>query len=143
MSDSDKPKYEVVSTDHAASLIKALDGSVKQALKKALGKKLAVDPEGYGTNLRASLVGYTKHEFFNHRIVYRIYSDLSLVVVCFVGIRKKGDTTDVYNQLAPLVEAGRLAQQISAVLNTTSKSVFQTKGAKKTFKKRSSRPQKK
>jgi mRNA-degrading endonuclease RelE of RelBE toxin-antitoxin system len=116
MTESHNAKYEVKSTDHAFALIKAMDGSVKQALKKAFEKKLQVDPEGYGTSLRGPLAGYYKHEVFGHRIVYRIYSDMLLVVVCFVGIRKQGDTEDVYNQLEPLLKAGRLADQIAGAL---------------------------
>ena len=126
-----KPLYEVVSTDYAFALIEKLDGSVKQALRRAFEKKLAVSPEGYGTNLRAPLAGYWKHEFFDHRVVYRVYNDLHLVVVCSVGPRKSGDAEDVYNQLAPLIEAGRLAAQITATLNKRAKAKVKTDKKKK------------
>jgi mRNA-degrading endonuclease RelE of RelBE toxin-antitoxin system len=121
MNEPKKPEWEVKSTDFAFDLIKGLDGSVKQSLQKAFKNKLEVDPEGYGTSLRSPLTGYLKYEFFNHRVVYRVSGDLRLVVVCFVGIRKEGDNEDVYNQLSPLIKAGRLADQIGAILKAAPK----------------------
>ena len=43
-----KPPFELRYTSDAAADIKALDGSVRNQLRKVLEKKLAVDPEGYG-----------------------------------------------------------------------------------------------
>ncbi len=68
-----KPPFELRYTSDAAADIKALDGSVRNQLRKVLEKKLAVAPEGYGLSLRGSLAGYWKHQFGNHRVVYRIY----------------------------------------------------------------------
>jgi mRNA interferase RelE/StbE len=110
------PPYEIKFTEDALKEISKLDGSVKGPLKKVLEKKLAVDPEGYGTPLRANLVGYYKHEFADHRIIYRIYSDRQLVVVCAVGLRKSGDVADVYVQLEKVVATGKIAAQIRSVL---------------------------
>jgi len=81
-----------------------------------LEKKLAVDPEGYGLPLRGPLANYWKHEFGNHRIVYRIYPQHHVVVVCAVGARKQGDAEDIYRQLESVAEAGRLAGQLASVL---------------------------
>src|SRR5256884_8202570 len=77
-----KPPFELRYTSDAAADIKALDGSVRNQLRKVLEKKLAVAPEGYGLSLRASLAGYWKHQFGNHRVVYRIYPQHHIVVVC-------------------------------------------------------------
>jgi mRNA-degrading endonuclease RelE of RelBE toxin-antitoxin system len=93
-----------------------LDGSFKRKLKNTLNKKLASDPLGYGTPLRAPLVSYYKHEFASHRIIYRVYADRTLVVICAVGPRKSGDVQDVYDQFSKIVESGRVATQIQAVL---------------------------
>jgi mRNA-degrading endonuclease RelE of RelBE toxin-antitoxin system len=109
-------RYEIKFIDHAAAQAKALDGSIKKPLQKLCEKKLAVDPQGYGTELHAPLTGYWKHEFRTHRVIYRIYPDLSLVVICAVGPRKHGDVADVYAQLAPLIKAGKIAEQLSALL---------------------------
>jgi mRNA interferase RelE/StbE len=108
--------FELRYTPDAAADIKSLDGSVRKQLRKALEKKLAIDPEGYGLPLRGSLAGYWKHQFGNHRIVYRIYPERSLVVVCAVGVRKSGDAEDFYRQLESVARTGRLAEHLAGVL---------------------------
>ena len=105
MSTPARPAYELKFTDHAVATVKKLDGSIKKSLRKSLEKKLAVDPHGYGTELRSPLTGHWKHELFNHRVIYRIYADLRLVVVCAGGPRKSGDSQQVCAQLEPLVTA--------------------------------------
>jgi mRNA interferase RelE/StbE len=111
-----KPPFKLSYTPDAAADIKALDGSVRNQLRKVLEKKLAVDPEGYGLPLRGSLAGYWKHQFGNHRVVYRIYPQHNVVVVCSVGVRKQGDAEDIYRQLESVAKTGRLAEQLAAVL---------------------------
>ena len=96
--------------------VQRLDGSIKRKLKNALNKKLASDPLGYGTPLRAPLVNFYKHEFATHRIIYRVYEDRNLVVICAVGPRKIGDVQDVYDQFSKIVQSGRVAAQIQGVL---------------------------
>jgi mRNA-degrading endonuclease RelE of RelBE toxin-antitoxin system len=93
-----------------------LDGSIKRKLKNTLDKKLASDPLGYGTPFRSPLVNYYKHEFATHRVIYRIYPDRNLIVICAVGPRKSGDVQDVYDQFNKIVQSGRVAAQIQAVL---------------------------
>jgi mRNA interferase RelE/StbE len=111
-----KTPFQLRYTSDAAADIRALDGSVRSQLRKVLEKKLAVDPEGYGLPLRGSLAGYWKHQFGNHRVVYRIYPQHHVVVVCSVGVRKQGDAEDIYRQLESVAKTGRLAEQLAAVL---------------------------
>ena len=110
------PPFELRYTPDAAADIKALDGSVRNHLRKVLEKKLAVDPEGYGLTLRGSLAGYWKHQFGNHRVVYRIYPQHHVVAICSVGVRKQGDAEGIYRQLESVAKTGRLAEQLAAVL---------------------------
>jgi mRNA-degrading endonuclease RelE of RelBE toxin-antitoxin system len=110
--------FEIKFTFDAAKDVQRLDGSIKRKLKNTLTKKLALDPDGYGTPLRAELVNFYKHEFAAHRVIYRIYPLKKLVVICAVGPRKSGDVQDVYNQLGKLVQSGRLAAQIQAALKS-------------------------
>jgi mRNA-degrading endonuclease RelE of RelBE toxin-antitoxin system len=98
--------------------VQRLDGSMKRKLKNTLNKKLASNPLGYGTPLRAPLVNYYKHEFATHRIIYRVYPARNLVVICAVGPRKSGDVQDVYEQFSKLVQSGRVAAQIQTVLQS-------------------------
>lgn len=108
--------FELRYTSDAAADIKALDGSIRKQLRKVLEKKLAADPEGYGLPLRGALAGYWKHQFGNHRVVYRIYPDHHVVVVCAVGVRKERDAEDIYRQLESVAKTGRLAEQLASVL---------------------------
>ena len=118
-SETPAPKYEVVFTEDARNDIGALDGSVKKQLAKVIKKKLAVNPEGYGTPLRSSLSGYWKHEFANHRLIYQILpEEKKIVVVCAVGPRKAGGVADIYFQLNKVAESGRLAEQVTSILET-------------------------
>jgi len=96
----------------------SLDASSKRRRRKALGQKIAVEPEQYGTPLRGSLAGYWKHEFASHRVIYRVYPDDKLVVVCAVGARKGSHRKDVYRQLESLARSGRLAERLLAVLKS-------------------------
>jgi len=113
-----EPKYSILFTDDAFKDLKALDGSIKSKFKKILTKKLALDPESYGLPLRSPLNLYWKHEFAAHRVIYRIYTDKRLVVVCAVGPRKQGDAQDVYEQFQALARTGKVAQQIADVLSS-------------------------
>jgi mRNA-degrading endonuclease RelE of RelBE toxin-antitoxin system len=103
-------------TPDSAADIKGLDGSLRKRLRKVLEKKLAVNPEGYGLPLGGPLANYWKHEFGNHRIIYRIYPQHHVVVVCAVGVRKRGDAEDIYRQLESVAKMGRLAGQLASVL---------------------------
>lgn len=111
-----KIPFELHLTVDAAANIKALDGSIRNQLRKVLEKKLAVDPEAYGLPLRGALVGYWKHQFSNHRVVYRIYMEHRVVVICAVGVRKQGDAEDIYRQLESVAQTGRMAEQLASVL---------------------------
>ena len=110
------PRYSIAFTGDAFGDVKALDGSVKNKLKKVLTKKLAVNSQGYGLPLRSPLNLFWKHEFAAHRVIYRIYEEKQLVVVCAVGPRKQGDAADVYKQFQALAQTGKVAQQIAEVL---------------------------
>jgi mRNA-degrading endonuclease RelE of RelBE toxin-antitoxin system len=111
-------KYSIAFTGDAFKDVRALDGSIKDRLKKVAKKKLAVDPEGYGLPLRSPLHLYWKHEFAGHRVIYRIYEEKRLVVICAVGPRKQGDVEDVYAQFQALSQTGKVAQQIAEVLSS-------------------------
>jgi mRNA interferase RelE/StbE len=110
------PDYVIGFIDDAKEDVARLDGSIRKRLKKVLTGKLAVDPESYGTPLRGSLTGYWKHEFASHRIIYRVYQDKRLVLVCAVGKRQGEHVSDVYRQLEAVVRAGDLARQIQTIL---------------------------
>jgi mRNA-degrading endonuclease RelE of RelBE toxin-antitoxin system len=111
-------KYSVAFTGDAFRDVKALDGSIRDKLKKVAKKKLAIAPELSGLPLRSPLHLYWKHEFASHRVIYRIYEEKRLVVICAVGPRKQGDVEDVYAQFQALAQTGKVAQQIAEVLSS-------------------------
>jgi mRNA interferase RelE/StbE len=111
-----KPRFELRFTPDAAADIRNLDGSVRNQLRKVLERKLALDPEGYDLPLRSPLANYWKHEFGNHRIIYRIYPDHRVLAVCAVGVRKEGDAEDIYRRMESLARTGRLAERLASVL---------------------------
>jgi mRNA-degrading endonuclease RelE of RelBE toxin-antitoxin system len=113
-----EPKYSIAFTGDAFGDVRALDGSIRNKLKKVLTKKLAMDLQGYGLPLRSPLNLYWKHEFAAHRVIYRISEERLLVVVCAVGPRKQGDTADVYKQFQALARTGKVAHQIAEVLGS-------------------------
>ena len=107
--------FEVRFTEDARRDVESLDGSVRKQLRKILENKLAVHPV-QGKPLSGILKGYWSHHFAAHRVIYRIYEDLGLVVVCAVGARRAGHKTDVYRAFEAVVKAGRTAQQILEAL---------------------------
>ena len=111
-------KYSIAFTRDAFGDVKALDGSIKDKLKNVLTKKLAIDPQGYGLLLRSPLNLYWKHEFSTHRVIYRIYEEKRLVVICAVGPREQGDVEHAYKQFQALAQTGKVAQQIAEVLGS-------------------------
>jgi mRNA interferase RelE/StbE len=111
-----KTAYALGYTTDAGADIKGLDGSVRGHVRAALEKKIAIEPESYGTSLRSPLTGYWKYESGGLRIIYRIYKDKNLVVVCAVGARKAGDKLDIYAQLEQTKNLQTMAEQVNAVL---------------------------
>lgn len=114
--DEAPPAYTVLFTGDAKADVSSLDGSIKKRLRAVLQKKLTVAPAEYGSPLGGNLVGFWFHHFASHRVIYRIYADRRLVVVCAVDLRQGVHKSDVYRLLGPIVKSGRLAEQIREVL---------------------------
>jgi len=108
--------FELRYTERARQNIADLDGSIRKRLRKILEGKLAIQPSQHGKPLVGKLAGYWSHRFAAHRVIYRIYEDLRLVVICAVGPRLEGDRGDVYRQLQAVVDAGRAAEDILSAL---------------------------
>ncbi len=117
----ERSNFEVGFTEDAKRDVDWLDGSTKKQLRKVFEKKLGVNPTQYGEPLVGALKGYWSHHFASHRVIYRIYDDLKLVLVCAVGPRRAGHKSDVYRRFEAVVEAGRTAQQILEALRGSPK----------------------
>jgi hypothetical protein len=51
-------------------------------------------------------------------VIYPIYKEKQLVVVCAVGPHKQSDASGVYKQFQALAQAGKVAEQIAEVLGS-------------------------
>jgi mRNA interferase RelE/StbE len=120
MTDAAAELYAIGFTADARRDVQSLDGSIRKQLRKILEKKLAVHPTQHGKPLVGVLKGYWSHHFAAHRVIYRIYDDRRLVLVCAIGARRAAHASDVYKQFEALVEAGRTAQQILDALRGSS-----------------------
>ena len=76
--------------------ISRLDRPARDAVLKAIRKKLTVDPEGYGEPLRRELFGLWKLRVGDYRVVYRIEKQTITVLVLKVGLRRD---REVYKEM--------------------------------------------
>lgn len=113
--------YELRFTADAKHDVQSLDGSIRKQLRKVLERKLSHHPTQYGEPLVGVLKGYWSHHFAAHRVIYRIYDDRRLVLICAVGARRAAHASDIYKHFEALVEAGRTARQILEALRSASK----------------------
>ena len=60
----------------------------KEIILKAVRKKLAIDPQGYGKPLTGEFKGLWRLRVGDYRVVYRIVKEEILVFVVKVGIRR-------------------------------------------------------
>jgi mRNA interferase RelE/StbE len=90
-----KPKYRLAFETNALKEWKALDGSVKEPLRKLLKKRLD-GPRVPGAELHGELRDCYKIKLRkqDYRLVYRVVDDLLIVMVLAVD-RREGET--VYN----------------------------------------------
>lgn len=115
------PRYTVKFIKSARDGVQALDGSIRKRLRKSIEKKLQANPADYGKPLSGKLTGYWSFAFAAHRIIYRIYEDRKLVVICAVGPRHSEHASDIYRVFESLVRAGTTARQIMETLNVPPK----------------------
>lgn len=72
--------------------LRALPQSIREIIRKAIEKKLMVDPVTFGKPLRYSLKGYRRLRVGDYRVVYQIIEDRVLVIMIDIDHRK-----DVYD----------------------------------------------
>lgn len=67
--------------------------TIREIIRKAIEKKLTVDPVSFGKPLRYSLKGYRRLRVGEYRVIYRIDEDKVIVIVVDIDHRK-----DVYEE---------------------------------------------
>ncbi len=82
--------YEILYLpDVVKNQIPKLSLPVKRKIKKAIEKKLQVDPIRFGKPLRHSLKGLRRLRVEDYRIIYKIDENLEKVIVIQIAHRKE------------------------------------------------------
>ncbi len=69
--------------------LRGLSKSVKERLKKAIEKKLILNPIEFGKPLQYSLKGLRRLRVEDYRIIYQIDLDIKTVLIVKIGHRKE------------------------------------------------------
>lgn len=88
--------YSVQYLDSVKEDLRGLQKSVKEKLKKAIEKKLMLNPIEFGKPLQYSLKGLRRLRVEDYRIIYQI--DLDSKAVLAVLIVKIGHRKEVYEE---------------------------------------------
>ena len=75
---------------------KKIDPASRKLILKAIHKKLARDPESYGSLLSGDYKGYWKLRVAHYRVIYKIVKEQVLVLVIKVGIRRDEKVYDEF-----------------------------------------------
>lgn len=66
--------------------------SIREIIRKAIEKKLTVNPINFGKPLRYSLKGYRRLRVGDYRVIYRVDEEKVIVIIIDIDHRR-----DVYN----------------------------------------------
>ena len=84
----EKARYVIEYADGIEEKLKILTKSVREIIRKAIEKKLMVDPIAFGKPLRYSLKGYRRLRVGDYRVIYKIVEDKVLVIIIDIDHRK-------------------------------------------------------
>lgn len=62
--------------------------AIREIIRKAIEKKLTIDPVNFGKPLRYSLKGYRRLRVGDYRVIYRVDEDKVIVIVVDIDHRK-------------------------------------------------------
>lgn len=108
--------YAIKFTDEGLADVKALSRSARNSLRKEIAGKLARDPYGCSTELRAPLRGWRSFHHRHYGVVFKVYEDLRAIAVAGVGRRLPQSSPDIYKKLEALAAEGKLAESVLSVL---------------------------
>lgn len=81
--------YSVQYLDSVKEDLRGLQKSVKEKLRKAIEKKLMLNPIEFGKPLQYSLKGLRRLRVEDYRIIYQIDLDSKTVLIVKIGHRKE------------------------------------------------------
>ena len=81
--------YSVQYLDSVKEDVRGLPKSIKEKLRKAIEKKLMLNPIEFGKPLHYSLKGLRRLRVEDYRIIYQIEIDTKTVLIVKIGHRKE------------------------------------------------------
>lgn len=99
-------KYKVIIAPSALEMLKRVeDRRVREILIRSIDD-LAIEPGKKGKPLMGSLEGLRSIRAVGqrYRIIYQIKDDTVEVIIIAVGLRKEGDSKDIYNLIKKMVK---------------------------------------
>lgn len=88
----EKTKYIIEYDIDIEEKLRTFSKPIREMIRKAIEKKLTVDPIAYGKPLKYSLKGYRRLRVGDYRVIYKIIEDKILVIIVDVDHRK-----DIYD----------------------------------------------
>jgi len=83
--------YKIVYHESVVRDLKKITKADREKIRKAIEKKLMLNPLLFGEPLRSSLVGYRKLRVGEYRIVYHVMDDNTLIVIIIAHRRNVYD----------------------------------------------------
>jgi mRNA-degrading endonuclease RelE of RelBE toxin-antitoxin system len=108
--------YIIKFTDEGLQDVKDLPKHVKNSLKKELVEKVQRDPVGCAEELQGILAGWYSFHYYEYRVIYRIFDDLSAVSIAGIGRHDPDANVDIYRRLESVMQNGKLAESVLITL---------------------------
>jgi mRNA interferase RelE/StbE len=89
----EKIKYIIEYDVSIEEKLRSLTKSIREVIRKAIEKKLTIDPMAFGKPLRYSLKGYRRLRVGDYRVIYKILEDKIIVLIIDIDHRK-----DIYRE---------------------------------------------
>ncbi len=84
----EKVKYIIEYDVDIEEKLRKLPKSIREVIRKAIDKKLTVDPIAFGKPLRYSLKGYRRLRVGDYRVIYKIFENKVIVFIVDIDHRK-------------------------------------------------------
>ncbi len=104
--------YVAKFTSQAKADIKALPKNVRNSLRKKLEEVVCINPAECSEGLTGPLTAFRSYHCEEHRIVYKVFEDLKLVVIVGVAKKNADHYAEIYRKLEDLAGVGKLADGI-------------------------------
>ena len=85
----EKTQYIIIYDVEIEEKLRNFSKPIREMIRKAIEKKLTVDPIAFGKPLRYSLKGYRRLRVGDYRVIYKIIEEKIIVFIIDVDHRKK------------------------------------------------------